>query len=208
MNDNFNENNDSLNFPEPVKDIIQSSHTVSNQNFTNSLSLSVVKSISGWGMFRAVIDIISGAFSCLGGVVFLLISLVIFVSGNSASNSLGIYGNLGNMSSNSIKIVGGIFLLCSVIYPFIGVLRIIYSINLIKAIDNLKKAVALNNESGILEFLNKLSKFFKFNGIVSILKISLYIILVLFYIILIIFIASAANNGDFMNEFNNNSRFF
>jgi flagellar biosynthesis protein FlhB len=209
MNDDFNVNDEIPNSSEPLNTVIATTQNNPQQYFTAQINLSTVKSISGWGMFRAVIDIISGSFSCLGGIIFFLVGILIFVSGGSSLNdntTFNFNNSFGDMSSSAAVLVGGLFLFCAVIYPVIGVLRIIYSINLIKAIDNLKKAVALNNESCIIEFLNKLSKFFKFNGIVSILKISLYILLFIFYIVLIIYATSAA--PDIMNEFNNNSNNF
>ena len=205
MSDNFNLNNEILDPSAPLSNI---QSNLNAQNFTNSLSLSVIKNISGWGMFRAVVDIISGSLSCLGGVIFLFISLIIFVSGGSANSAFNISSSFNGLSGGTIKLIGGIFLVCAFIYPLIGVMRIIYSVNLIKAIDHLKNALVLNNESCIIEFFNKLSKFFKFNGLVTIIKIALYVLLVGFYIVLIIFIATTANDNNIMNEFNNSSKFF
>lgn len=214
MSDNINNSNDEITNStdeitishEPANAIYSGNQSALNQFFNAQISMSVVKSISGWGMFRAVIDIISGVFSCLGGIFFLIMSLIMFISGSSVNNSYNFKGNLGDMSSGLIYMIGVFLLLAAVIYPFIGVLTIIYSVNLIRAIDNLKKAVAQNNESSIIEFFNKLSKFFKFNGIVSILKISLYVLLFIFYILIFVYALSTA--GNIMDEFNNGNNFF
>lgn len=209
MSDDFNVNDEIPNSSEPLNTVIPNTQNNPQQYITGQINLSIVKSISGWGMFRAVIDIISGSFSCLGGIIFFLVGIIIFVSDGSSFNdntTFNFNDSFGNIPSSASVLVGGIFMFCAVIYPLIGVLRIVYSINLIKAIDNLKKAVALNNESCILEFLNKLSKFFKFNGIVSILKISLSVLLFVFYIVLIIYVAS--ESGNIINDLNNYNNYF
>lgn len=175
-------------------------------SFAMSIPLTIVKSLSGWGLFRAVIDIIAGSFYCLGGIMFVLISVLIFVAGSAGSGALDLYGDFAGAPSGMINMMAGIYLACGVAYPIIGVFMILYSVKLIKAVDKLKQAIALKNDSALLEYFHKLSNFFKFNGIYTLVRIGLVVILMILAIVLIVFAISSA--GGLQNDLNSTGDWF
>ncbi|RCX19954.1 hypothetical protein DFR58_10223 [Anaerobacterium chartisolvens] len=125
------------------------------QYFSINMSMGDLKSFTGWATFRAIIDIIAGAFSCLG-----------------------------------------------IITAAYGVPMIMAGVKLLNAVDNMKRYMMENDAQNISLCYYNLLKYFKLNGISTIVKIGFSILIIIIYIILIAAIIS--NGGDtFFRDFSN-----
>ncbi len=125
------------------------------QYFSINMGMGDLKSFTGWATFRAIMDIIAGAFSCLG-----------------------------------------------IITAAYGVPMIIAGVKLLNAVDNMKRYMVENDAQNISLCYYSLLKYFKLNGISTIVKIGFSILIAIIYIIAIAAFMSGGGN-DFLRDFNN-----
>ncbi|MCX8130206.1 MAG: DUF5362 domain-containing protein [Clostridia bacterium] len=189
------ENTNQYQQPAPVEPNIYNGYSqISNQQSVNiSFSLKELRSLSGWSTFRAVINIIVGALTCLGSLLSLLISFASFVGQDTNTNAINqALGNVYTLSASMYLIIG-------ISSPFIGVILIISGVKLLNASDSIKRYLSSNDLSRLSDSMNSFGKYFKLFGITTIIKIVTGIVL---FIVLIVLIASVASGlGDYMNQF-------
>lgn len=96
-----------------------------------------------------------------------------------------------------MDIIFGSLSCLGIITAVYGVPMIIAGVRLLNAIDQLKMYVATNDLKRVEDTFNSLSKFFKLNGIATIIKIILAIILIILYVTFIIYLFNNIGNFDF-----------
>jgi len=84
-----------------------------------------------------------------------------------------------------MDIITGSLTCLGVITAIYGVPQIISGVRLLNAIDELKVYVSTNDTVRISDSLNYLNKYFKLNGIATILRIAFSIVMIIVYIVVI-----------------------
>lgn len=128
-----------------------------------------------WQNFLGILAAIGAGFIILAGLMFLVMGIAF---GSEMSDDLP-FGQLGGVG---VSIVGGSYMLLSVIYIVLAVYQI-------RAAKNLRIWAATDREENLTEGLKNTKSFFKFNGIMAIVGIALYVILI---IVMIVILGTAA----------------
>lgn len=96
-----------------------------------------------------------------------------------------------------IDIIGGALACIFIITAAYGIPQIIAGVKLLNATEEFKKYLYSNDSDKISMGLFNMSKYFKLNGIATIVKISLSIVAIILYIVLIASLVSQGYTGDF-----------
>ena len=118
-----------------------------------------------WQNFLGILAAIGAGFIILCGLFFLIIGF--FVGGEMAESF-----PLGDVGGYAVGILGLVYILLSLVYVFLARYQIL-------AAKNLKLWAVSDNEECLTEGIKNTKSFFKFNGIMAIVAIALYIVIIL-----------------------------
>ena len=119
-----------------------------------------------WQNFLGILAAIGAGAIILVGLLFLVIG---FFVGGEMADSLP-FGDMGG--GIAVGILGLVYILLSLIYVFLARYQIL-------AAKNLKRWAASDNEECLTEGIKNTKSYFKFNGIMAIVAIALYVVIII-----------------------------